>query len=84
MGYTLGMKTAISIPDDLFEDAERLARELKQSRSALYSRAIREYVTRHSPDSVTATLDAMLAEEHEPDAEFAAAAARQTLERSDW
>ena len=84
VGYTLGMKTAISIPDDVFEDAERLARELKQSRSALYSRAVREYVARHSPDSVTATLNALLAEGIEPDSEFAGAAARRTLERSDW
>jgi len=83
-GYTLGMKTAISIPDDVFEDAERLARDLRQSRSALYSRAVREYVARHSPDSVTATLDALLAEEVEPDSEFVAAAARHVLERSDW
>lgn len=84
MGYTTGMKTAISIPDDLFEYAERLAQELKQSRSALYSQAVREYVARHSPDSVTATLDALLAEGVEPDSEFVAAAARQALERSDW
>ncbi len=83
MGYTLGMKTAISIPDDVFEDAERLARDLKQSRSALYSRAIREYVARHSPDSVTATLDAMLPEV-DSDSEFTVAAARHALERSDW
>ncbi len=84
MGYTLGMKTAISIPDDLFEDADRLARVLKQSRSALYSRAIREYVARHSPDSVTAALDAMLGDEIDPDSAFAAAAARRALERAEW
>jgi len=84
MGYTLGMKTAISIPDDVFDDAERLARELNQSRSALYSRAVREYVARHAPDSVTATLDALLADEIDPDSEFARVAARRALERSDW
>lgn len=84
MGYTLGMKTAISIPDDLFEDAERLAQELKQSRSALYSRAVREYVARHSPDSVTATLDALFSERAEPDSEFAVTAARGALEQSEW
>jgi metal-responsive CopG/Arc/MetJ family transcriptional regulator len=36
------MKTAISIPDDVFAAAERLARRLKKSRSELYSRALRE------------------------------------------
>ncbi|MDP2234029.1 MAG: hypothetical protein Q8K89_10355 [Actinomycetota bacterium] len=78
------MKTAISIPDDVFEDAERLAHELGQTRSALYARAVREYVARHTPDSVTATLDALFAEEIEPDAEFSLSAARSTLKRSEW
>jgi hypothetical protein len=30
-GHTSGMKTAVSIPDDLFEKAERLARRMKKS-----------------------------------------------------
>ena len=51
------MKTAISIPDDLFADAEELARELKKSRSRLYGDAVREYVARHSAESVTEALD---------------------------
>lgn len=78
------MKTAISIPDDVFTDADKLARELKQSRSQLYSRAVREYVARHSADSVTATLDAICAEETTADSGFATTAARHTLERSEW
>jgi predicted transcriptional regulator len=78
----MGMKTAISIPDDLFEEAEALARKLKRSRSRLYSQAVREYVARHSADSVTAALDALCAE-MAPD-DFTTAAARRTLERSEW
>jgi predicted transcriptional regulator len=78
------MKTAISIPDDVFADAERLARELKQSRSQLYSRAVREYVARHSADSVTAALDAVCAEDTDGDSEFAARAARSSFERTEW
>jgi predicted transcriptional regulator len=83
-GYTNGMKTAISIPDDVFADAERLARTLKKSRSELYSRAVREYVARHSVDQVTATLDS-ICQEGEPQVDaFAKAAARRTLEHSEW
>ena len=78
------MKTAISIPDDVFADAERLARELKQSRSQLYSRAVREYVARHSADSVTAALDAVCVEDTAADSEFASRAALRTFERSEW
>jgi metal-responsive CopG/Arc/MetJ family transcriptional regulator len=77
------MKTAISIPDDLFADAEQLARELKKSRSRLYGDAVREYVARHSALSITETLD-RVCDEVECRSEFARSAARRTLERSDW
>jgi hypothetical protein len=82
-GYTHGMKTAISIPDDVFADAEQLARELKKSRSRLYGDAVREYVARHSAESITETLD-RLCDEVDCRSDFAGAAARRTLERSDW
>lgn len=82
-GYTQGMKTAISIPDDVFADAEQLARELKKSRSRLYGDAVREYVARHSAQSITETLD-RVSDEVECDSGFARAAACRTLERSDW
>src|SRR5450759_2846049 len=82
-GYTHGMKTAISIPDDLLADAEQLAHELKKSRSRLYGDALREYVARHSAESVTETLDRVCAEVA-PSSEFTQAAARRTLGRSDW
>lgn len=77
------MKTAISIPDDLFADAEELARKLKKSRSRLYGDAVREYVARHSAESVTESLD-RVCDEIESRSEFAGAVARRTLERSDW
>lgn len=37
-----GMKTAISIPDDVFEGAERLALLTEKSRSQLFSDAVRD------------------------------------------
>lgn len=82
-GYTPGMKTAISIPDDVFIAADRLAAKLKQSRSQLYSRAVREYVARHSTDDVTAALDALYANES-AEAGFATSAGKRVLERSEW
>jgi Arc/MetJ family transcription regulator len=77
------MKTAISIPDDLFADAEQLARKLKKSRSRLYGDAVREYVARHSAENVTEALD-RLCDEVECRSDFAGAAARRIFERSDW
>ncbi len=77
------MKTAISIPDDVFREAEALARRMRTSRSELYSRAVREYVLKHSTDQVTALLDKVCGEAGPPDG-FADAAARSTLERTEW
>lgn len=51
------MKTAISIPDDLFEAAEGLAKELQVSRSQLYARAVAELIARLRDDDVTRRLD---------------------------
>lgn len=84
-GYTPGMKTAISIPDDVFEEADRLAAEQGKSRSELYSRAVREYVARHSAERITAALDAVYAEpEDEAELEWLRIAARRTPERIEW
>lgn len=78
------MKTAISIPDDIFKDAERLAKRMKKSRSQLYSHALREYVARHAADRVTETLDRVCAELEDSDSGFATAAARRTIKRAKW
>jgi metal-responsive CopG/Arc/MetJ family transcriptional regulator len=78
------MKTAVSIPDDVFERAERLARRAKKSRSQLYSAALREYVARHAPEEVTEAMDRICAELGQPTNDFVSEASRRTLERSDW
>ena len=78
------MKTAVSIPDHVFEQAERLARRTRQSRSRVFSKALEEYVGRHSPDEVTEAMDRVCEELGEPGDAFVAAAARRTVERSEW
>ena len=78
------MKTAISLPDEVFQEADRLARRLKKSRSRLYREAVTEYVARHDPDAVTAAMDALVSElDTRPEA-FVAAAARRVLENAEW
>jgi predicted transcriptional regulator len=78
------MKIAVSVPDDVFEEAERLARRMKRSRSEVYSRALAEYVARHAPDRVTEAMDRALAEIGEPTDRFARTIARRVLTRSEW
>jgi metal-responsive CopG/Arc/MetJ family transcriptional regulator len=78
------MKTAISLPDDLFAEAEALATELGTSRSHLYASAVREYLARHRPDAVTAALDRVYASADLRADPAVAAAAAQILARSEW
>jgi predicted transcriptional regulator len=78
------MKTAVSIPDEVFEEAERLARRMKRPRSEVYSRALAEYVARHAPDRITEAMNRTLAEINERADDFSRTACRLVLERSDW
>jgi antitoxin MazE6 len=62
-GYTTPMKTAISIPDDLFEAGEKLARKLKVSRSQLYQQALTRYLQQQGSDIVRESLDRVYSKE---------------------
>lgn len=57
------MKTAVSVPDPVFEAADQLADRLGMSRSALYTRAVTEFLDRHRSDGVTARLDELYSSE---------------------
>jgi metal-responsive CopG/Arc/MetJ family transcriptional regulator len=78
------MKTAVSIPDDVFEGAERLARRTKKSRSQLFSDAVSEYVARHAPEEVTDAMDRVCAELGHPADPFVSSASCRVLARSEW
>jgi metal-responsive CopG/Arc/MetJ family transcriptional regulator len=51
------MKTAISIPDPVFEAAERLARRLGKSRSQLYTEALQALLDQRREQSITERLN---------------------------
>jgi metal-responsive CopG/Arc/MetJ family transcriptional regulator len=51
------MKTAISLPDDLFQSADALAKRLGVSRSELYATAVAEFLAKHQHAKVTERLD---------------------------
>lgn len=78
------MKTAISIPDDLFASADELASRLGVSRSQLYADAVAEYLARHRGQDVTARLNAAYADdEADPDV-FWREAGTRALSRDEW
>ena len=77
------MKTAVSLPDELFERAERLAERTGKSRSQIYREALAEYLARREVSSVTEAIDRVVDEvgdEHDP---WVRASARR-LERVEW
>jgi len=78
------MKTAISIPDDLFDRADKLARQTKRSRSQLFCDALKEYLARHTTDDVTEAMNRVCAEVGVGADEFSTSAARELLKRVEW
>lgn len=83
-GYTRGMKTAVSIPDDVFKKAERLAKRLKRSRSRLYADALREYVKRHDSAAVTAAMNEWIEKHGQPADPVLLAYSMEMLRRVEW
>jgi len=57
------MKTAISIPDSVYNTAEMVAKKLNISRSELYTKAINNYLNQHQKSHITEALNKVYSEE---------------------
>lgn len=73
------MKTAVSLPDELFERIERCARRLKLTRSGLLAEAAREYLAQHDMvgEDATEAWNRAIEEGGQPGADPDASAARR-------
>ena len=80
----MSMKTAVSVPDEVFKDVERLARRARKSRSQVYSDALKEYVARHAPDGVTEAMNRVCERVKNGKDAFVAAASSRVLEHAEW
>jgi metal-responsive CopG/Arc/MetJ family transcriptional regulator len=79
------MKTAISIPDDLYRAAERAAKRLGLSRSEFYQRAVAQFLERQSDTLVTDALNEIYrSEESSGLDEVLDRMQRASLPREDW
>ena len=78
------MKTAVSIPDAIFERAELFARQSKRSRSQLFSDALAEYLARHSGDEITDAMNRVIDATGNPVDPFTSAASQRTLASIEW
>jgi metal-responsive CopG/Arc/MetJ family transcriptional regulator len=79
------VKTAISIPDNLFEAAEKLARRLGISRSELYQRAVTDFLQQQGGDVVREALDRVYAKKANRELDpLVKAAGEHILSDDDW
>jgi metal-responsive CopG/Arc/MetJ family transcriptional regulator len=79
------MKVAVSIPDDLFEEADRYAEQHGSTRSAVYARALRDLLRSRKDEEITAAINAALADiDQEEDLPFVRRAASLMARRPDW
>ena len=78
------MKTAVSIPDELFERADAFAHRLGKSRSQVYREALSDYLARREPRSVMDALNEVASGVGSTSDPWLAAAGRAALERGEW
>lgn len=85
-GYTGNVKTAISLPDDTYEQATRQAAELGISRSEFFARAARSYLDELASHSLTQQINEALQTAADDDSNAAAAAAGRShlAGQDDW
>ena len=80
-GHTRGMKTAVSLPDELFVKVEKTAERLGISRSRLFALALEEYLLERQPEEITRALNELY--ESEPSSVDAIVAGMQTASTRD-
>jgi metal-responsive CopG/Arc/MetJ family transcriptional regulator len=79
------MKTAVSLPDRVYREAEGYAKSARKSRSQLYAEALTDYLARHAPDEVTEAMNVVVDElgDAAPDA-VVQRAGRRVLRSVEW
>jgi len=82
--YTLFMKTAIYIDQELFDKAEKFSSAAEMSRSKLYCTAINEYIQNHTQDNITEKLNRYYANRESRLDEDLKAVAYRAFDKEDW
>jgi len=86
LGYTRAVKTAISLPDDTYEQATKQAAKLGISRSEFFARAARSYLDELAAHSLTEQINEALQAAADDDSNAAAATAGRSYlaGQDDW
>ena len=78
------MKTAISLPDSVFQEAESLAKKLGVSRSELYAKALVQYLRRHNKSRITERINEICAREDTSIDPVMAEIQARSIPQEDW
>lgn len=78
------MKTAISLPDSVFDEAEALAQHLGLSRSELYTKALQAYLRKHNRNQILSRLNQVYSQESSDLDPMMATMQFMSLPREDW
>lgn len=78
------MKTAISLPDPLFEEAEATAKELGISRSKLIRTALEDFLTRRKAGEIRRRLNKSYTENPPESDPFLDYLALEGMKRTEW
>lgn len=78
------MKTAISLPDAIFQEAEALAQRLGMSRSELYTEALKAYLRRYNREQILSKLNEVYSKKPSELDSVMAKMQFMSLPREDW
>ncbi len=78
------MKVAVSIPDPIFREAERISRRMRVARSQFYAHALEAYVRERSGEDVTERLNEVYARSSPKLDPAAEALSLEILRREKW
>lgn len=79
--HTICMKTAISVPDNIFEEVDKLARESKTSRSQIFCIAVEEYLKKIKARKMLEALNSVYADEETSEEKLLRAKSKEYYER---
>ncbi|MFN2353101.1 MAG: CopG family ribbon-helix-helix protein [Desulfopila sp.] len=78
------MKTAISIPDNLFRKADQYAKYHGLSRSELFAKAVEQYLEIHPSDHITKQLNEVYSSEKAELNEMLSTMQISSIEKEEW
>ena len=78
------MKTAISLPDAIFEEADAVAKQLGMSRSELYTEALKVYLQRYNREQILLKLNEVYPQESSELDPVMSKMQFMSLQREDW